>query len=103
MANWKHRNQPSENYLGAILRGYDKAKQEGKEVTPSKIWDYVVMECLRTQGGFRTMFAWDSRKSVSRVGDILEVIEAELVPGLHIVRDNGKALVQEVDFGNNQK
>jgi len=96
MANWKHRNRPSENYLGAILRGYDKAKQEGKEVTPSKIWDYVAMECLRTQGGFCTMFAWDSRKSVNRVGDILEVIEAELVPGLRLVRENSKVQVVEL-------
>jgi len=96
MKNWRHRDKPSENYLGAILRAYDKAKVEGKDVTPSKLWDCVVMECLRTQGGFRTMFAWDSRKSsVNRVGDILEVIEAELVPGLRLVRENGKVRVVE--------
>ena len=95
MTNWRHRDKPSENYLGAILRGYDKAKLEGTEVTPSKIWDYVVMECLRSQGGFRTMFAWDSRKSVNRVGDILEVIEAELVPGLRLVRESRKVRVIE--------
>ena len=93
MANWKHRDKPSENYLGAILRGFDKAKQERGEVTPSKIWDYVVMECFRTQGGFRTMFAWDSRKSVNRVGDILQVIEAGFVPGLRLVRENGKKAI----------
>jgi len=96
MTNWRHRDKPSENYLGAILRGYDKAKLEGTEVTPSKIWNYVAMECFHMPGGFRTMFAWDSRKSsVNRVGDILEIIEAELVPGLRLVRENRKVRVIE--------
>ena len=95
MTNWRHRDQPSENYLGAILRGYDKAKEKYAKVTPSEIWDFVVMECLHAPGGFRTMFAWDSRKSVNRVGDILEIIEAGFVPGLRLERQNGKAIVVE--------
>ena len=94
-SNWHHKDRPSEHYLGAILRAYYKAKAEGKPPTPSKLWDYVTMECLRTSGGFRTMFAWDRRKSVNRVGDILEVIEAGLVLGLRIERQNGKAVVVE--------
>jgi len=95
MNKWHHRDRPSEYYLGAILRGYDKACEQHDQVTPSEIWDNVVVECLRSQGGFRTMFAWDRRKRVNRVGDILEVIEAGLVPGLRSERLNGKAVIVE--------
>ena len=95
-AKWHHRDKPSEYYLGAILRAYDRAKGEGREPTPSCLWDYVTMECLRAQGGFRTMFAWDNRKRVNRVGDILEVIDAGFVPGLRIERQNGKPVVVEL-------
>ena len=95
MNKWHHRDRPSEYYLGAILRGYDKACEQHDQVTPSEIWDNVVVECLRSQGGFRTMFAWDRRKSVNRVSDILEVIEAGLVPGLRSERLNGKAVIVE--------
>ena len=95
MGQWKHRDQPSEHYLGAILRAYDKAKKEGGQPTPSKLWDYVVMECLHSSGGFRTMFAWDRRKNVNRVGDIMEVIEASFVPGLRIEYEGRKAIVTD--------
>jgi len=95
-AEWHHRDWPSEYYLGAILRGFDKAQEQHNQVTPSEIWNYVTMECLRSQGGFRTMFAWDRRKSVNRVGDILEVIDAGFVPGLRIERENGKPVVVEL-------
>ena len=95
MKPWRHRDKPSEYYLGAILRAYDRAKKEGGQPTPSKLWDYVVMECLRSSGGFRTMFAWDRRKSVNRVGDIMEVIEAGWVPGVRLEQQDGKAVVVE--------
>ena len=101
LGEWHHRDKPSEYYLGAILRAFDHAKEKHFRVmpgpiTPSELWDNVVMECLRSQGGFRTMFAWDNRKSVNRVGDILEVIEAGFVPGLRIERENGKPVVVEL-------
>ena len=94
-AEWHHRDRPSEYYLGAILRGFDKAQEQHGQVTSSEIWDNVVMECLHSRDGFRAMFAWDNRKSVNRVGDILEVIEAGFVPGLRIERTNGKPVVVE--------
>ena len=95
---WHHKDRPSEYYLGAILRAFDRAKEKHFQavpgpITPSELWDNVVMECLRSQGGFRMMFEWDRRNNVNRVGDILEVIEAGLVPGLRIERQNGKAVV----------
>jgi len=96
IGEWHHRDRPSEYYIGAILRGYDKACEQHDQVTPSDIWDNVVMECLHSQSGFRTMFAWDRRKRVNRVGDILEVVEAGLVPGLCIERQNDKPVVVEV-------
>ena len=95
MKPWRHRDKPSEYYLGAILRGFDKAKENYTTVRASEIWDFVVMECLRSSGGFRTMFAWDQRKKVNRVGDIMEVIEAGLVPGLCLEQQDGKAVVVE--------
>ena len=91
----KKSDRPSELFVSAILRGYEKAVQDGKPVTCSAIWDYVVMECLRSSGGFRTMFSWDRRKKVNRIGDIMEVIGAGLVPGLCLEQQNGKAVVVE--------
>jgi len=91
---WRHRSKPSEHYLGAILRAYDKASEEDGDVTASKLWDYIVTECLHTPHGFDTMFYWDSRKSVNRVGDILEVIQAGLAPGLYVEQQGTKLFIR---------
>jgi hypothetical protein len=84
MSKWPHRDKPSEYFLGAILRAYDNARQQhpGKEIAPAHLWDYVVMECLRSPGGFTTMFQWSTRKNANRIGDIMDAIGAGLVPGL---------------------
>jgi len=50
----------------------------------SKLWDYVVMECLRRHDGFKTMFAWDTAKNKNRIRDIGECIERGYVPGLQV-------------------
>jgi hypothetical protein len=81
----KKSDRPSEYFLGAILRAYDRAVRErGPEPAPSALWDYIVMECLRAPGGFTTMFQWDTSKAknVNRIGTITECLEGGLVPGL---------------------
>ena len=80
---------PSEYFIGAILRGYAIEEVRGKSVTCSAIWDQVCMECLRRQGGFQTMFAWDNSKakSINRIGTIQSCIERGLVPGLRLVAE----------------
>ncbi len=91
----KKTDKPSQYFVGAILRGFDKAEAEGKSVTCSKIWDYVVVECLR-QGDFETMFTWDTStaKSKNRIGDIIECIERGYVPGLRL-REEGRRVFVE--------
>jgi hypothetical protein len=86
--------EPSDYFLGAIRRGYDAEERSGKTVTCSGIWDHVCMECLRRQGGFNTMFAWDNSKakSINRIGTIQECIERELVPGLRLL-SQGRGLI----------
>ena len=81
----KNSDKPSEYFVGAILRAFDKAKAEGKPVTCSKIWDYVVMECLHKHD-FETMFAWDTSKAKNknRIRDIMECIERGHVPDLQL-------------------
>ena len=83
--------QPSELFLGAILRAYDKAKAREGQVTCSKLWDYIVMECMRVCGGFTRMFAWDESKAKNknRIRTIMETIERGHVPGLR-VDDRGR-------------
>ncbi len=91
---------PSELFVGAIRRAYDKNVREGKPVTCSSLWDYICMECLRMPGGFLTMFEWDQSKakSINRIGTIAEVIQHGYVPGLSLVRDEkGREYVKE-DF-----
>ena len=85
----KKTDRPSEYFLGAILRAYDTAQAEGRQVTPSALWDYVVMECLR-RGDFVTMFRWDTStaKNKNRIRDIAECLERGLVPGLRLGRDD---------------
>lgn len=86
----KKSDQPSEYFLGAILRAYDKAVEaERGPITPSTLWDYIVMECLRTRDGFKTMFRWDTStaKSKNRIRDIAECFERGLVPGLQLTYD----------------
>ena len=83
----KKTDKPSEYFVGAILRGFDKAEAERDgPVTCSAIWDYVVMECLRRHDGFKTMFAWDTStaQNKNRIGDIMECIERGHVPGLRL-------------------
>jgi len=83
--------QPSDYFLGAILRAYDKASEEGGDVSCSKLWDYVCMECFHTPGGFVTMFQWDESKAknINRIGTIAETIRRGHVPGL-ILSENDK-------------
>jgi len=82
----KKSDRPSQYFIGAILRGFDRAENEGKPVTCSSIWDYVVMECLRRHDGFKTMFAWDTStaQNKNRIRDIMECIERSHVPGLRL-------------------
>jgi len=86
--------KPSERFLGAILRGFNAEERTGKAVTCSGIWDRVVMECLQEQGGFTTMFAWDTSQamSINRIGTIRECIERGLVPGLRLLAQ-GRGLI----------
>lgn len=79
----KKSDKPSEYFVGTILRAYDKAD---KPVTCSELWNHMVMECLRTHNGFKTMFEWDTSKAKSknRVHTIGECIERGHVPGLRV-------------------
>ena len=91
--------KPSELFLGAIQRGYDKEKMPGKLVTCSDIWNQVVMECVRVQGGFITMFQWDKSKAKTknRIRTIAECIRRGHVPGLQLGEDErGREIVVEV-------
>ena len=82
--------KPSEYFLGAILRAYDKESAKHERVTCSALWDHVVMECLRASDGFRTMFAWDESKAKNknRIHTIAETIRRGHVPGLALSTDD---------------
>ena len=72
----KKSDRPSEYFVGAILRGFNKAEAERDgPVTCSQVWDYVVMECLH-RGDFESMFAWDTSKAKNknRIRDIMECV-----------------------------
>ena len=93
----KKSDAPNQYFIGAILRGFDKAKAEGGgPVTCSQIWDYVVMECLRQRDGFKMMFTWDTSKAQSknRIGDIMECIRRGHVPGLQLRREGRSIFVE---------
>ena len=96
----KKSDMPSEHFVGAILRGFDRAEKERDgHVTCSQIWDYVVMECLQRHDGFETMFAWDTSKAKSknRIVDIMQCIERGHVPGLRLmVAHDGGIFVEKV-------
>jgi len=91
------RQKPSEYFLGAILRGYDKEKATGSEVTCSAIWNHVCRECIQRPGAFLTMFEWDTRKGKqNRISTIADCIRAGLVPGLKLeVNEKGYERVVE--------
>ncbi len=82
--------RPSEYFIGAILRAYDKEKQNGRPITCSALLDHIVIECLRSVDGFRTMFAWDESKAqkINRIGTIAETIRRGFVPGLALSYDS---------------
>ena len=98
----KKSDRPSELCAGIIRRGYDRAKAEGKPVTCSDIWNHVVMECLRQEGGFLAMFAWDTStaKCKNRIGTIAECIERGYVPGLRLSDEGGRRYVVEEGIGD---
>ncbi len=84
------KNPPSEQFVGAILRAYDKAKLSCKQVYCANIWNGVVMECLPVSNGFTRMFEWDKsqvRSGVNRIGTIAETIAGGYVPGLRLEKD----------------
>lgn len=97
------KNPPSEAFLGAILRGYDKEKARRGVVTPADIWNEVVRECLTVRGGFTAMFSWDktqSKSDVNRIGTIMDCISGGVVPGLCLAHDKrGKITVEKVAKG----
>jgi hypothetical protein len=83
----KQGDRPSEYFQGACLRAFYAAECEGKPVTASKMWDYVVMECLHSgHGAFETMFEWDTSqtKSKNRIGTIQECIQRGYIPALEM-------------------
>jgi len=93
--------KPSEYFLGAILRAYDRESKITDRVTCSVtcsgLWEHVVMECLR-HNAFLTMFEWDESraKNINRIGTIAETIRRGFVPGLRLVTDEkGHEVVKE--------
>jgi hypothetical protein len=92
-----HGCQPSEYFLGAILRGYEAEAAQGGWVTVSGIWNRVVMECLAARDGFETMFTWDTRAGAdkrNRIADIAEAIRQGYVPGLKMgLNGKGREIV----------
>lgn len=82
----KKRDKPSDYFVGAILRAFNRAQAERGTVTCSKLWDYVVMECFRRRDGFKIMFEWDTSKAQSknRIHTIAECIRRGHVPGLQV-------------------
>ena len=93
----KKSDRPSELFIGAIQRGYDQAVREQKPVTCSKIWDYVVIECLRLPDGFTVMFKWDTSEArrINRIGTIQECIQRGYVPGLSLWATGNKLIVEQ--------
>ena len=95
----KKSDRPSELFVGAIRRAYSKAKAARDiEPTPSALWDRVVMQCLQSPGGFKTMFEWDTSraKNINRIGTIMECLERGYVPGLVLTEDErGQKVVRE--------
>ena len=95
----KKNDKPSQYFMGAILRGYDKEAKKNGEVTCSGIWDHVVMECMRQRNGFTVMFDWDTStaQSKNRIGTIAECIRRGHVPGLRLGHnDKSREIVEKV-------
>ncbi len=84
----KKSDKPSEYFIGAILRGYDREAQDG-EVTCSGIWDHIVMECLQRRDGFLVMFDWDTStaQNKNRIRTIAECIRRGHVPTLSLAQN----------------
>ena len=94
----KKSDKPSQYFIGAILRGYDREAQNG-EVTCSGIWDHIVMECLQRRDGFLVMFDWDTSKAKAknRIGTIAETIRRKCVPGLRLAKnERGREIVVQI-------
>ncbi len=85
------KNPPSELFVGAILRAFDKAAASGRPVEVNRIWDGICGECISGgQGSFSRMFEWDRSQvkgGVNRIGTIAETIAGGFVPGLALGRD----------------
>lgn len=91
-------NQPSDYFLGAVLRAYDAEAATGLPVTPSGIWTAMCCEAVRESGAFIKLFEWDTRKArmVNRIGTIKEVIACGQVPGLRLGTDErGRWVVRQ--------
>jgi hypothetical protein len=94
------KNRPSELFLGAVCRGYDKTVKKHGRVSCSDIWNEIVAECLHMgQGGFSRMFNWDKtagKAGVNRIRTIAECIAGGFVPGLALAKDGrGREIVVE--------
>ena len=88
----KKNDKPSQHFVGAILRAYDKEAETGCAVTCSGMWDHIAWECMRSgQGAFDTMFGWDTSTAAPdrerRIGTIAECIRRGYVPGLELAQD----------------
>ena len=92
----KKSDKPSQYFIGAILRGFDAETEKNGEVTCAGIWDHIVMECMRRQGGFEIMFEWDTStaQSKNRIGTIAECIRRGHVPTLSLAKnERGREVV----------
>lgn len=98
----KKTDKPSEHFVGAILRAYDKAvDKRGIDPTPSSLWDFIVMECWQTPGGFTAMFEWDTSKAqnINRIKTIMECIDRGFVPGLYLAGgSHGQKVVKSTEI-----
>ena len=89
-------SEPSDLFLAAIVRAYDRAAVNARVVRPSDIWDYICIDSAPIHGRFIELFAWDPRQHVNRIGTIRECLAACQVPGLRLRQDAKGSVVVRV-------
>ncbi len=85
--------QPSQLFLGAIQRGFDRSARFHDHITVGDLWCQVLSECTMLPGGLARMFDWDPRRSNERrcrTDTIRRCIREGLVPGLALATDEYK-------------
>jgi hypothetical protein len=92
---WRKNDTPSQEFIHAIIDGFQSELQDGEVPTCARIWNQIVMKQINSGSRIDSLFLWDSSTGRhNRIRTIAECIECGYVPRLRLTKRDGREVVE---------